>query len=97
MAIHVLSTTRRTSAIQSISNHNQCGGPKKAGSSKMSWSHPRDNYHGVRTSKHPLNYYFKTCAELRARRDMQTFNPVGSGGVGQKIRLTKITFHGNGL
>lgn len=97
MAIHVLSTTRRTSAIQSISNHNQCGGPKKAGSSKMSWSHPRDHYKGARTSKHPLNFYFSTCAKLRARRDMQTFNPVGSGGVGNSIRLTKLTFHGNGL
>ena len=97
MAIHVLSTTRRTSAIQSISNHNQCGGPKKAGSSKMSWSHPRDHYKGTRTSKHPLNYYFKTCAALKANPKMMTMNPVGSGGVGHTIRLTKITFHGNGL
>ncbi len=97
MAIHVLSTTRRTSAIQSMSNNNQCGGPKKAGSSKMGWSHPRDHYKGTRTSKHPLNYYFKTCAALKANPKMMTMNPVGSGGVGHTIRLTKITFHGNGL
>ena len=95
MAIHVLSTTRRTRAIPSISNHNQCGGPKKAGSSKMGWSHPRDHYKGVRSSKHPLNYYFKKCSDIP--RSMMTMNPVGSGGVGHTIRLTKITFHGNGL
>tara|TARA_Y100000992_G_C20909904_1_gene324966 strand:- start:106 stop:393 length:288 start_codon:yes stop_codon:yes gene_type:complete len=95
MAIHVLSTSRRTRAIQSISNHNQCGGPKKAGISKMGWSHPRDNYKGVRTTKHPLNYYFKKCSDIP--KSKMTMNPVGAGGVGSTIRLTKITFHGNGL
>jgi hypothetical protein len=95
MAIHVLSTTRRTRAISSISNHNQCGGPKKAGISKMGWSHPRDHYKGVRTSNHPLNYYFKKCSDIP--KSKMTNNPVGSGGVGHGIRLTKITFHGNGL
>ncbi len=95
MAIHVLSTSRRTRAIQSISNHNQCGGPKKAGLSKMGWSHPRDHYKGVRTTKHPLNYYFKKCSDIP--KNKMTMNPVGAGGVGTTIRLTKITFHGNGL
>ena len=96
MALMVLSTSIRASKLTSISNHNQCGGPKKAGIGGFQGNYVRDQWLGGRAAAHPVNYHFKTCALLKASGKV-TMNPVGSGGVGRQTRLTKITFHGNGL
>ena len=96
MALMVLSTSKRASKLTSISNHNQCGGPKKAGIGGFQGNYVRDQWLGGRAAAHPVNYHFKTCALLKASGKV-TMNPVGSGGVGRQTRLTKITFHGNGL
>ena len=95
MAIHVLSSSKRTRNIPSIVAHNQCGGNKKAGIAGFGFGAPRDGWRGGRGSSHPLNYHFKMCSDIP--KSMMTMNPVGSGGVGKSTRLTKLTFHGNGL
>jgi|TARA_B110000967_G_C18876493_1_gene558598 hypothetical protein len=95
MAIHVLSSSKRARSIPSLVAHNQCGGPKKAGIAGFQGMGPRDGWRGGRGASHPLNYFFKKCSDIP--RSMMTMNPVGSGGVGRPTRLTKMTFHGNGL
>jgi len=95
MAIHVLSSSKRARSIPSIVAHNQCGGNKKAGSAGFLGMGPRDGWRGGRGASHPLNYFFKKCSDIP--KSKMTMNPVGSGGVGKSTRLTKLTFHGNGL
>lgn len=83
MTVGYMQGSKRARSIPSLTNSNQCGGPKKAGAPGR-YMTPRNNWLGGTSVKQSVFFRFPTCALLNAS-GLMTKNPT-AGGIGKRFR-----------
>ena len=79
MPVGYMQGTKRARSIPSLANHDQCGGPKKAGLSR-GFHTPRDKWLNPRAAQRSLFSQYPKCSQIPD--SLKTFRSA-VGGVGR--------------